>query len=92
MLLINRHFVEDFQDALNDLNWRVRAVRILADPHLQEPASLHVQKELLDMLLFQQLRDFIDHFEPMHCLLVVLDALIVSHTSLMHPLHEVDCN
>ena len=44
------------------------------------------------MLFFQKLRDFVDHLKPMHRLLVVLNALVVFHTSLVHSFHEVDCD
>ena len=42
------------------------------------------------MLFPEQLRDLLDHLEPVHGLQVVLDTLIVLHTGLMHALHQVN--
>ena len=77
MVLSDGQIVEHVQDALDNLDRRIRAIRVLTDPHLEEATSLHFKEHLLDMLLFQKLSDRLDELESSHGSDSLFDAVVV---------------
>lgn len=90
MLLDDWKAVEHAQHALNDLDWRVAAIWIPCQPHLEEPATVILQKDFLHMLSVQKLGNFLDHLEPVHGSLSSLDCLVVAQADCVHFLNQID--
>ena len=90
MVLGNREIVEYSEDAFDDLNWRIRVVRILADPHLQESATIHLQKYFLNVLFLKELRYFLAEVESIQSHLAIFDSLIIKQASVVHFLNQID--
>jgi hypothetical protein len=90
MLLSDRQMIKGFQDTVNDLDWRIRSIRVLRDPHLEEAAALQLEENILNMFLPEQLRNLLNHFESVDGLLFGLDSLDISETCLVHPLHQAE--
>jgi len=90
VFLSDRKAVQNSEDALDDLDWWVGAVRILADPHLQESASVHLQEDLLNMLLLEELSHLFTKLETIQSRFAVFDGLIVKQAGVVHSLDQVD--
>ena len=88
LLLRNGQHIEHFDHAFDNLNGWKRVIRVLNNPHFQKSAALHLEKDVLNVFLFQQLLNLVDHFESMHGSCTLFDAVIILYAGSVHPFDE----
>ena len=91
VFLVDWESVENTEDTLNHLDWRVAVVGITLKPHLKKPTAVIHKKHLLDVLLVHEIRQLINHLEPVHSRLTSLDCIVVAEADGVHFLDQTNC-